>query len=365
MKRNLLVTLADQNYINQAKQLFSSVYFNAGWEGDYMLFAHEIPEEELKWFTDKGILIKKCASLLTEAEIGNRPVTVLSKFYLFTPEFKKWQNIVYLDADIIVRASLNELTNIRGLAVHRCDNFGRQFVKPRSMLLDTESWKINMKLFDELKRNYDLREEGLNSGVMAFSSDIIEEDTFAKLKRLSELYGKISKYGEQPILNLFFYKKFTLLPSGFVYNFLDINYMLRSCNIEPDKIMGIILHFNSPSKPWLPKIPFYKEWETNLSRADLIDLKKVLPPRESWTGEEIAKYFLYLRKRFNLHFHRHIFWRISCFVDKILELIDTNLGLAGIFLKKHYPKLYFRLRKIKQRWNENGKSKSFNNNPGL
>ena len=47
MKQNLLVTLADKNYIQQAKQLFSSVYWNAGWKGDYMLWAHEIPEEEL------------------------------------------------------------------------------------------------------------------------------------------------------------------------------------------------------------------------------------------------------------------------------------------------------------------------------
>ena len=32
-KKNLLVTLADNNYIDQAKQVFSSVYFNAGWSG--------------------------------------------------------------------------------------------------------------------------------------------------------------------------------------------------------------------------------------------------------------------------------------------------------------------------------------------
>ena len=62
-KENLLVTLADKNYIDQAKQLFSSVYWNAGWKGDYMLLAHEIPEKDLKWFRNKGILIKKCKPL--------------------------------------------------------------------------------------------------------------------------------------------------------------------------------------------------------------------------------------------------------------------------------------------------------------
>ena len=41
-----MVTLADENYIDQAKQLFSSVYWNSGWKGDYMLLAHNIPESK-------------------------------------------------------------------------------------------------------------------------------------------------------------------------------------------------------------------------------------------------------------------------------------------------------------------------------
>lgn len=48
MKWTLLVTLADSSYLDQATQLFSSVYHNAGWRGDYMLLAHEIPERYRK-----------------------------------------------------------------------------------------------------------------------------------------------------------------------------------------------------------------------------------------------------------------------------------------------------------------------------
>ena len=86
MKQNLLVTLADKNYIQQARQLFSSVYWNAGWNGDYMLLSHGIPDDELKWFTDKGILVKKCQPLHDKSiGLGYDPI-VLDKFYLFTPE---------------------------------------------------------------------------------------------------------------------------------------------------------------------------------------------------------------------------------------------------------------------------------------
>ena len=111
-KKNLLVTLADKNYVKQAKQLFSGVYFNAGWKGDYMLLSHNIPEKELKWFRKKGILIKKCKPVIKFKKVRYSE-TVVSKFYLFTTEFKKWRNIVYLDGDIIVNASLDRLTKVK------------------------------------------------------------------------------------------------------------------------------------------------------------------------------------------------------------------------------------------------------------
>ena len=63
MNKHLLVAIADKGYIDQVKQLFSSVYFNAGWKGDYMLMAYEIPENDLEWFRKKGILVRKCGPL--------------------------------------------------------------------------------------------------------------------------------------------------------------------------------------------------------------------------------------------------------------------------------------------------------------
>ncbi len=66
MKKNLLVTIANKDYLLLAKQLFSSVYFNAGWKGDYMLLSCLVPEEDLKWFRQKGILIKEAQPFYSE-----------------------------------------------------------------------------------------------------------------------------------------------------------------------------------------------------------------------------------------------------------------------------------------------------------
>src|SRR5262245_46673368 len=115
MAKSVLVTLADENYIDQAKQLFSSVYCNAGWKGDYLLLAHNIPTQKLAWFTNKGILVKETGPIEKRSQ-GNFPAVVSAKYHLFEPEFKKWDQVVYIDADCIVRETLNELIVVKHFA---------------------------------------------------------------------------------------------------------------------------------------------------------------------------------------------------------------------------------------------------------
>jgi len=118
MKKNLLVTIADKNYFEKAKQLFSSVYFNAGWQGDYMILVPSKDKNEpgLEWFRKKGILVKVLEPLYKDIIESVPRNDVILKFHLFTPEFKKWGHIIFLDVDIIVRASLDELTKVKGFA---------------------------------------------------------------------------------------------------------------------------------------------------------------------------------------------------------------------------------------------------------
>ena len=130
--KKLLVTLANESYLDQAKQLFSSVYFNAGWDGDYMLLAHDIPEEKLVWFRDKGILIKKCSPIVRDNYKGIVSQAAFSKFYLFETDMKKWEKIIFLDGDIIVKNCLtdilegNDIIVVRDRPFNKIDNFGRR-----------------------------------------------------------------------------------------------------------------------------------------------------------------------------------------------------------------------------------------------
>lgn len=326
-QNNLLVTLANEDYVDQAKQLFSSVYHNAGWDGDYMLLAYDIPEEKLEWFRKKGILIRKCEFIPYAQDLRNpkHPPLVFSKFYLFLPEFKQWTNIVYLDADIIVRGSLDGLTQIKGFAAPNAPNTS----------LKKEFRYSKEELYKELTKNYPLAGGAFNTGIFAFSTEVIKEDSFSKLVELLRRYGPLSIHAEEPILNLFFYKQWTKLPR--IYNLYSFE-MLYDCGIKPHKIKGIIIHFVGCDKPyhrpWEKQSPFYREWQDNLEKAELINLKSRPPASKEWTEKEIQRYVLYLKLRLAVYY--------------IPRQIDRLIGLVGIFIKRHHPNLYYRLKKLKQ-----------------
>ena len=337
---NLFVTFADKNYIEQAKQLFSSIHHNAGWKGDYMLLAYKIPKNKLKWFRKKGILVKRCKILSKEIEREYKR-SIIHALRIFTPEFKKWKKIIFIEGDTIVRASLDELTKIKGFAAvpDVCDyNIEFQFSKEgleRGYYspLNTKE-KIDReyeKIFSQLKKNCNVEEISFNFGVMAFDTSIIKKDTVYKIKKLIKKYGKISVYGPQGIANLLFYKKWQKLPT--VYNSY-VNSWQRYYQIHPKKLKGIIIHFAGAGlhdKPWDRKNPLYNEWLSNLKKADQINLKRI-PNGKKWTKKEIKDYCKFTNKKHAIYYIKHS--------------IDRNLGLFGILLRKKYPYTYPILKKL-------------------
>lgn len=336
MKNNLVATLADENYIDQAKQFFSSVYFNSGWQGDYMLLAYKIPENKLKWFRDRGILIKKCY-ISSDLMDQKWPETVLNKAYLFSPEFRKWKNIIYLDGDIIVNASIDRLAEVSGFAAAESYSlFKGSFYD----LLFIRADKKNETKFHELKSKYDFNSKMFNTGVMAFNTDIIEEDSFQKLRDLEVLsLGG----GEETIVNILFYNNWEKLPKA--YNAYP-DFFMPNTNLDIESFNGIISHFVI-DKPWdLGPRPkqwkkyYHQKWQDNLGRADLINLDKRLPPQKVWSDEEIHNFSIFLDKINKKRSFKETLYGIYLYLDR-------SIGLVGLFLKHNFPKLYFFLKKLK------------------
>ena len=340
MTKDLLVTLADGNYIEQAKQLFSSVYWNAGWQGDYMLLAYDTPEKDLQWFLDKGILVRKCEPILTESEtrIGHAPLTTLSKFYLFTPEFKKWKNVVFLDGDIIVRGSLESLTDVKGFAAVRVLNMLRTSLKGQFH----DRNKSNKYLFKELESKCDLNKPAFNSGVMAYSTDIIAEEDFQNIKQTFFHYKDILCISEETVLNIYFYDKWLALSQ--VYNICP-SYEIYYSGCSPDNLKGIILHTysNFPGgKPWYPTSPLSSEWKSNLDKSDLINIANPQAPKKILSKREEAEDDFYLK-----NLHKRNLYKFCHY--KMLYFLWNFRSYTGIFLKENYPQVYKLQRRLRNK----------------
>ena len=331
-KRNhdaVLVTLADKNYIDQAKQLFSSVYWNAGWKGDYMLLAHEIPEKDLKWFRKKGIFVKKCKPLYPRNLPSGDPPTVLDKFYLFTPEFKKWKNVVYLDADIIVRASLDRLAKVKGFwAVAEGEKR-----KSGKSVMQIINWII-------LDKNvgFNLEEIPFGTEVFAFSTDLIDSNVFPRMEYLFCNYKEAPEFGDQLVFNLVFYGRWE--NPGFGYS-LNVPSLMDHFHIKPDKIKGAILHFhNHKFLPWSKDNSFYPEWKNNLEKSELTDFGNVLKGKKWGKANSFRCYF-------SFSIYPRLRQRASRIAERISGFMLRFIGLAGRLIKKISPSLYHKLKNIK------------------
>ena len=320
MKKNLLVTLADKKYLDFAKSLFSGVYFNSGWQGDYMLLAHEVPEEDLKWFKDKGILIKKCEPL-AEKLAGRWPATILSKLYLFTPEFKQWDKIIYLDADLIVCASLDKLLSVKKIGAVKHDHF-----TPTKLKFYFEKYGASQADYLLAQKKHNMNRHTFVSTVLAINPQIIKADTFANLSKLWQQYQNSSGGLEEIALNLFFGNLWENLPAPYC---LTVDYFINHTNLKPKNLKGMVINFFVYNKPLNFFEHFYQQWKINLDRANEIDLNNRLPATKIWSQKEIWGYGLYLR------------------IKVLIHSLDCLIGLVGIWLKKFCPAFYHFLKTLK------------------
>jgi lipopolysaccharide biosynthesis glycosyltransferase len=353
-KRNLLVTLADSRYIEQAKQLFSSVYWNAGWSGDYMLLAHEIPEEELKWFSNKGIFITRCMPLYNKKIGKGHDPVILDKFYVFSSEFKKWNNVIFIDSDIIVKGSLNRLTKIRGLGA------------ANSTLKLAKQFSSESDLYTEIKKKYNIRKKTFNTGIMAFSTDIIHDDLLKKLVELFERYESIA-FWDESILNLYFYNNWIKIPRAF-NNFYISFFIVHKLKIH--KIKSIVFHFmgtyidgkyTETSKPWNPGNPFYPEWISNLERAEITNFNESKNINE-WNffkikyhsllintiAHALISYIKIAHSSFRYKMVSFFRFTLKSYFIYLINTPDKLIGKIGICIKKYNPYLYNKLKKPKK-----------------
>lgn len=323
--KNLIVTLANNAYADQAKQLFASAYLRAGWKGDYLLLAHELNEANLNSFKNRGIKIYKTRPLDTNPSLGGYQPIVLSKFYLFKEYFKKWDTIIFLDADIIVNGSLEDVLDLKGFNAPRAESFNlkNEFINDKRILQDLG-----------LTTKYDLKQAAFTTGLLVFETDLIQPETFFNLLSLYQQNKAALKFSEESTLNLFYYKQWQEL--SVIYNF-NPQYMHWLYNAIPKNNLPIIYHFFCFQKPWEKDSDYYQVWLNNLASFENINFNSPVKEIIGIDPKELNNYLDYLKKKEKLA----PLFRIKKLLFKIfIAQIDRRLGLLGLYIKKINPKLY-------------------------
>jgi lipopolysaccharide biosynthesis glycosyltransferase len=207
MSTSVLVTLANDAYVQYAKQMFGSVHKNGRWDGEYVLLTDGLSPANQQWFENRGIEVWTIPPLISEATWSTRPEKrypsiITMKYHMFSEQFKRWQNVVFLDADTMVRRPIDRLARVNALSAYH---------------------NIALKNLFSIKRPF--RDMGLQeyspfrrcftAGVVAFPTTLCGEETVSRLQALTEKYISSGAL-EEAVLNIYFYNQSRQLPS--VYN---------------------------------------------------------------------------------------------------------------------------------------------------
>ena len=304
IKKCALVTLCNEDYILQAKQLFASIYWNARWNGDYVLLTINTPEAKLDWFRHRNVVIFNLNEYIDETISHLMQNVKLYKFFVFHRFFKHWENIIYLDGDIIVRGPLDHLKTVKKFSAVKKQRLA-EMIRPAAF----------PKFINPTKR-------GFNSGVMAFNTKLIRPDSLQKLINLYLLYKNDLILIDQPIFNLFLWGKVQYLPQIYNYNPGLCGKLHKLFDNKNEHKKAIILHFDGKEKPWQRSNRFYKEWNENLKKADDIFSFTQLP-KICNRSKKYPIYEIYIN---SLYF-------------EVLIMIDRLLGLIGVIVRKYLQRL--------------------------
>ena len=209
-----------------------------------------------------------------------------------------WSHVIYTDSDAIIRASLDDLTAIKGFVApnHKYLKSPKNVFETQLSMQFVDVNEENRQLFDRLNAKYNLKAPCFIRSLFVFSTDIIQKDTFKKLKGLFKEYHKLHHWcdaGDQSTLNLLFHNQWQELP--YVYN-VHPKCTEEYFHISRRSVEAIIVHF-ACEFPWKPDHEFYPEWKNNFDKSDEIDITMRQPNCKKWSQLEIKTYRLYLEIR--------------------------------------------------------------------
>lgn len=267
-QKSALVLVSDSGYLEYTKQVFFSAKKYGNWKGDLVLMVCDVEDAELDWFRERDIIILDLEPVI-ETQVNGWPRVVFHKLYLVHPMMKKWDKLVYMDADIMILRDINRLTRYNTFAA-RTEN-GKLNIRGQ-LLHDEDLTEKGKRLMTDLHKQFNLNRVALNVGVMVFDTRQNSEDFFESGRKLLYKYEPVLRFPEQALFNLLFYRNWKKLPH--VYNDYTFYFFKKDIEKSPHlqlmKRHSKVLHFIGLNKPWHPDCYFHEDWKANMEKVNEI-----------------------------------------------------------------------------------------------
>ncbi len=206
------------------------------------------PDVDSEYFTSRGIHV-----LPDPSPTYFRKYSVFDQYFnqqyttrWDTPEYK-WDTVLYLDADVLVQASLEPLLHEAGWGTILANRemFSLQHAFTNWATPEVLESPDAAELFEWLWANYGPEWPQYNTGVMVYHPRTMPTDAREQLmamhKKLAPINTHVVNGTDQPIINLAFYKMFERIRSDMV------------CYYRSAWEGTIVTHYCSGYAPWIKK----------------------------------------------------------------------------------------------------------------
>ena len=255
MDSRTILLVADEVYLDHARSMLVGCRIRGEWEGDFCLLCSG--DSDTSGIEGRGIEIVRAP----EPQWTNA-----IKFRMFAPHFRKWDQVLYLDCDILIQGNLNEA----------CDSMAP---KLPSIMCDDSS--LNSSILDDWKHFDALAGSGMEShpevykllrerfphidsqimasSAMFFAPDAIADTTVDDLFDIQREFAEANPGSyDQQVINLLLYDQMAGMGKDICtwFPFDDPG------NRVPSEARGwtgdespAILHYWGAFAPWLEKTP--------------------------------------------------------------------------------------------------------------
>ena len=260
-RRSLFATVCDGRDILSARRLFVEAAARGRWKGDFALLCMGVEDEELEWFRSRGVLVRTYGTFFDPEEWSSRrpwnPINqvCLLKYHLFTGEFRDWDAIVYMDTDVEINGSIAALADAKGFRAVRdpCPFVYDHFIPGAGR---------SLRAYRQI-----LRRSAFNSGILAFTPDLLPPDTYERLVGLTDELFDICRFSDQSIFNLLFGGTWKRLPAEF--NCMAALFQRRIDEKDMTLLsQARVVHFAGKQKASSPDHPRHDRWLEMLELAE-------------------------------------------------------------------------------------------------